>query len=363
MTISIFATRLLSARKAKGMSLQKLADVLGGEYNKQLLNRFEKGIQKPNSTQLIDISKILNINSDYFSKPVRFELGEVYFRKTLKLNKTNQERIKEVATDYLERYIELEEALGIPSSLKFTPQSVSVNFDSIETVAEKLRKEIWQIGFEPLASIVNILEEHGIKVFAIDNLDGEPLPDSFSGFSKIVKENIGFIVFNNHSTIPLVRRRFTLLHEFAHLYLKLKGLEHKQAERLCNAFAGAVLIPKQTLIETFGSFRTNFLTNELLLFKKKFGASLSAIMYRNKEVGIVSESYLKYFMIEYNQKWRNLERNGYEGQESSDRFLQLLLRALAQDVISESKAASLNNMKVAEFHTFLERMFDENSHN
>lgn len=364
MTNSPFATRLSSARKMKGWSLQKMADSLGEDFNKQLLNRLESGSQKPDAKQLISISSLFKLPTDFFMKPTKVELGSVDYRKTLKLNKTTQERVKEVASEYLERYLELEDLLGLDSEVSFKLKSIKItpnNHEQIEKAAEHLRQSVWKVGFDPLASIVRILEEHGIKVFAIDKLDDEILPDSFSGFSTIVNGKIGFIVFNNSETIPLVRRRFTLLHEFSHLYLDLTGLEEKEAERLCDSFAGSVLIPKQILINTFGEKRNSISPNELSLFKKQYGASLSAIMYRNKDAGIVSESNAKYFMIQYNRLYRKHEGKGYNGVENSDRFLQLLLRALAQEIISESKAASLNHMKTAQFRIYLDKMFDENS--
>lgn len=41
-------------------------------------------------------------------------------------------------------------------------------------------------------------------------------------------------------------------------------------------------------------------------------------------------------------------------QEKSDRFLQLLMRAVAEEVISISKAASLNNQKLGEFRDLID---------
>ena len=39
----------------------------------------------------------------------------------------------------------------------------------------------------------------------------------------------------------------------------------------------------------------------------------------------------------------------FEGKVSSNRFDQLIFRGLSEDIISMSKAASLKNMKLAEF--------------
>lgn len=51
--------------------------------------------------------------------------------------------------------------------------------------------------------------------------------------------------------------------------------------------------------------------------------------------------------------WKIEEPYIYNGKESSSRFDQLVFRALSEEIISISKAASLNNMKVSEFKTRL----------
>ena len=47
--------------------------------------------------------------------------------------------------------------------------------------------------------------------------------------------------------------------------------------------------------------------------------------------------------------WKVEEPYEYEGKEKSNRFDQLLFRALSEELISFSKAASLDNMRLAEF--------------
>jgi hypothetical protein len=73
-------------------------------------------------------------------------------------------------------------------------------------------------------------------------------------------------------------------------------------------------------------------------------------MYRAKSLGFVSELLLKRFMIKYNKdKLRYNEPGEFNSPEQSGRFIQLLLRAVAEEIITTSKAASLNKQKLAEF--------------
>lgn len=363
---SPFPQRLINARKMKGLSLQKLATVLGDPFNKQLLHRLENGTQNPDSEQLARLSSLLGQPVDFFLKPLKASMGQIDFRKTQKVGKKATDRIIEVASDYFERYLELEDLLGITQNKNKLLQSVKISLDNpkgIVSEAINIREKIWKVGLDPLASIVHILEDNGIKVFIIDELDGLPLDTSFSGFSTVINENVGCIVINGNSKLPLVRKRFTLLHEFAHLYLNLHGMENREAEKLCDGLAGSILLPKKALLDTFGERRTSVHFNELKLFKRTYGASLSSILYALYSNGVISQSYFTSCIIQYNAIHKKDENKGYEGSEHSDRFQQLLLRALITGIISESKAAALMNMKVGQFSQYLDNMFDEDSSN
>jgi len=347
-----FPIRLASARKMKGFSLQKLAELLGEPFNKQLLNRLESGMQSPSSDQLIRLSESLGRTIDYLMKPNDIKIQQIDFRKTISVGKKVTDRILEVSNEYLERYLELEDLLGLDSNLKFNPKSVCIEYNSKKAILEeanKVRNKDWEVGKDALGSIIPILESQGVKVFVLEDLDGDLIDEKFSGFSTLINNTIGFIVINGNPNVSLVRRRFTLLHEFAHLYLNLDGIQDREAEKLCDAFAGAILIPNERLIETFGESRTQIHISELKLFKAEYGSSLSSIMYGLYSNGVISKSYFTNWMIDYNRYYRKNECNGYSGAEKSNRFMQLLLRALTTEIISESKAAALNNQKTGDF--------------
>jgi Zn-dependent peptidase ImmA (M78 family)/DNA-binding XRE family transcriptional regulator len=341
-----FSERLKHARKMNGLSLQELSDKMDNAFSKQDLNRLELGEKLPDSEVLIKLSRALGLTTDYFSKTEVLSLEHVEFRKLVKLPKKEQESVKGRAGDFLERYLELESHLGIKSKAPFKYQNYRIQEKSIaqdiENAASELRN-ILKIGNDPIYNIHELLEERGIKVVPVT------AEYSFSGLSALVEKSIMLMVYNNCVDIPLVRRRFTILHELGHLFLDLSAFEAKQAERICDQFAGAVLLPKDKLLDYLGKHRKSIFINELQYIKQYFGISLPAIMYRAKSLEIISDHYLKYFMIRYNQSYKQHESSGYDGKEVSNRFMQLLIRAVAEDIISTSKAAALNNQKLAEF--------------
>lgn len=338
-----FPERLKSARKINGLSLQELSEALGNSLSKQTLNRLESGEQNPDSETLSKLCKALHVTLDYFFKDNSVLLENVEFRKLKKLPVKEQEKVKNQTKEYLERYFELESLLGLEYTLPFKLKSFVVKVPYDADIAAKEMRKILKIGSDAIYNIVELLEEHHIKVH---KTYANP---SFSGLSTIIDGKLGVIVYNDHEDIPLVRKRFTVLHELGHLFMDLSAVDEKVAERLCDGFAGAMLLPGDKLMSYFGGKRTTVYTNELISIKKNNGISLTAIMYRAKMLNLISESYLKYFMIKYNQNLKKLEKLNYEGREESDRFIQLLMRAVAQEIISSTKAAALNNQKLSEF--------------
>lgn len=344
-----FSERLKAARKMNGYSLQDLSDAIRNQLNKQSIQRLETGEAKPDSETISLLSKALKLPPNYFVRETAVSLEDLTFRKLKKLPVKEQEKVIAQTVDYLERYLELEEMLGINNKISFAPKGYTIkNETDVEQAAMDLRKK-WKLGEDALPNIVEMLEENNIKVYLLK------ADKSFSGMSTILNNKIGVIVLNENEEIPVVRRRFSALHELAHLYLDLSQFDEKKIEKMCDHFAASMLIIPEKLISILGKKRTNIVMQELYFISEQYGISLSAIAYHAFSLGIISASYHKFFMIRYNQfKTREKEFTVYAGKEGSDRFLQLLYRAVAEEIISTSKAASLNNQRLADFREMLD---------
>lgn len=344
-----FPERFKAARKMNGFSLQDLSDALKNHYNKQHLQRLETGESKPDGETVKLLSRALHVQPDYFFRETIVSLEDLTFRKLKKLPAREQEKVKARTTDFLERYLELEDMLGIDNQIPFKPKSFQVKDElDVENAAIALRKN-WKIGEDALPNIVEMLEENRLKVILLD------ADKSFSGMSTIVDRKFGVIVLNQNREIPIVRQRFSALHELAHLYLDLHAFEEKRVEKLCDHFAACMLILPSKLREKLGTRRSSFVMNELAIISGQYGMSMSAIAYHAYNLGIITTSYHKFFMIKYNQyKTRDKEFTIYSGKENSERLLQLLFRAVAEEIISTSKAASLYNQKLGDFRELLD---------
>jgi Zn-dependent peptidase ImmA (M78 family) len=196
-----------------------------------------------------------------------------------------------------------------------------------------------------------MLEENNIKVFQLS------VDKSFFGMSTIIKDKIAVVVLNNNQEIPIVRLRFTALHELAHLYLDLSAFDKddKECEKMCDLFAGALLLPAMKIKQYLGAKRGQVFMKEWQMIAAQYGISLAATMYRAFTVDIITPSYFKLCMINYNKfNTREKEQTVYTHAENPDRFLQLLIRAVAEEVISTTKAASLNRQKLGDFREILD---------
>jgi Zn-dependent peptidase ImmA (M78 family) len=340
---SSFSQRLKAARVMAGLSMDALVVRMGHRVSKQAISKYENGLMSPDSGTLIALSEALSVKPDFFFAEHEITLKAVSFRKKSSTGKKDVASLIARVKDEMERYFELESFFppSGPRSVKI-PEAAIASQDEIEATALKLR-HMWGVGKEgPVASVIRLLEEHGIKVIELD------APDGFDGLSGMA-EGAPFLVLNK--AVPSDRKRFTALHEFAHLCLSFDpAIRPSEKEKLCHSFGGAFLLPRDILIKELGTNkRVEVSFFELRSLKIQYGISMQAIMYRARQHGIVSEYAYEAFSKEISAHgWRKKEPGEYPVEESPRRFDQLLHRAISEEMISMSKAAYLAKRSIEE---------------
>jgi len=343
---NIFGSRLKLARKMAGYSLQELADALEKKVTKQSLNKYEMGLMNPSGDVLVAISSTLKVKPDYFLKRNQVELGEILFRKKASLSKKNEESVVEKVRDYVERYLEIENIVGVITEFKNPLKNSAIaTKKDVELAATKLRKE-WDLGTDPIPNIIEMLELKGIKVLLIDDVE------EIDGLAVFTSSRIPVVVVNIRNK-PIERIRFTIVHELAHLLLNFEkhiAALPKEVEIFCHLFSSCFLIPSEMLTKLIGSAKRNYIQiNELISIKEYYGISLRAIVHRLKELEIIVNSYYERWMVWLSKTYGAKNEPGeYKGEEKSRNFDQLVNRALAEELISLSKAAALWNISINE---------------
>ncbi len=345
---AIFSQRLAQARKMRGLSLRELANLLGARVSYNALHRYELGDMLPSSNVLVALCETLKEPADFFFRPIQVSLTGIEFRKKTGLGAKKEASIKEKAADFFERYLEIEEILGLAGEFKnpLAGQNRITDSLSIENAAASLRGA-WGLGMDALPSVIPLLEERHVKIYEVE---GDKKFDGLSGKAG----NIPAIVLNMEQ--PSDRKRFTALHELGHLILDFSAAQYdpKGKEKACLDFAGAMLLPKQVLFQELGEKRTRVRLDELKEIKKRFGISCVAIMKRAEKLGIFGAPQMQRFWILWNKcGFRTEDPGEWCMPEQAERFEQLVLRAATEKLISETKGAALMNTPLTEFRSHL----------
>lgn len=335
--------RIKELRIQKGFSQEDLA--LRANFSKSYIQKFEEGQREVKSSQLVqlaealdmDISDIISstnyISTEFAVKNIEFreahkiEFGVDYFEKKI-LNFLYK---KHAAYSRLERI--LNEQIVFTNPLKNF--GVIENNESVEIATKILRKK-WKFENTPIYDLITFLEDLGIKIFEVVE------DQDFVGFSCWVKST-PIIVINTRNT-DISRRRFTVLHELAHLLLSFKSDENKDdIEHYCDQFAGAMLLPQEVLFSYVNSISITL--EELKRIKSKYGISVLAILVRMVNVRLISWEKYREWRDMYNS-WTQKESE-YNGKENIGRFNYLLAKGLREGLLSKDLASELSGIPIS----------------
>ncbi|MGH9334725.1 MAG: ImmA/IrrE family metallo-endopeptidase [Vicinamibacteria bacterium] len=285
-------------------------------------------------------------------EPVDFRKG---IDKDTKARTSPRDRahVETEVLEWIERYLQIESVLELDSAHWHSPLSSPRRLGKIgdsEKLAEDVRKA-WKLGIDPIPNMTELLEEKGLKVLIAR------LPERVSGFTCLVGQPQGdsklpVIVVN--SLFSLERRRLTLAHELAHRLLHPDSLPHKDEERAATVFAGAFLMTREHLLREVGKHRNALGYRELIDLKRIYRVSGAALLMRLRELEVISQSTLIYAFQGIARGWRTREPEELElekergRRERPRRFERLCYRALAEGLISSTKAEELLRLPLAE---------------
>lgn len=340
----MFGERLLRARTAAGLSMQALAQAVGLSAN--MIKKYEHGVSMPSSDSLLKLAKALSVRVEYFFRPVTVQLSNIEYRKRANTSKGLLGRVHADVLEQVERWIDLENQWPVFPVPKYEiPQcvpSIIQSLDDVDRLADALRNE-WALGFDRISDLIDLLEQHGILVVVTGSVED----GTIDGLQAHANDK-PVLVVSAHASGD--RQRFTLAHELGHLLMHGRLAEGIDEEKACNRFASCFLLPEVSLRKQLGNSRSNIELQELYLLKHEFGISMLACLYRAKEAGIIKESLYKSYLIRFSKHgWRKVEPGEPYPVEKTSFFEQLVYYALAENIISDSKAAELLGMSLMRF--------------
>ena len=341
----MFATKLKQLRLARGFTLEGLADKMGGMVTKQALSKYEKGAASPSPAVHIRLAEALGVKSSELFRESTISIEFRGYRKRSTFPKRDQEGIESFVKESLEQRIHLQ-ALVQEGKPNIPVQNFRVEcLEDAETAAEQLRKQ-WNLGEAPISSVISLLENKLVHVFEVD-VPG----DRFDGISALAydegRELKGAAVISRN-LISGERQRLNLVHELGHLVLDIgKELDEEKA---AFRFAGAFLAPPSLVRREVGKSRSSIQLKELLLLKKLFGMSIQALLYRLRDLGIITDSFYTWSCIQVNRLGMKKKEVEELPQEEPQWLKRNVLRAFSEGVISHEEAERLLGEPLEEVH-------------
>ena len=337
--------RLKLAQAAAGLSQRDLAARINGRVTAQAISTYDRNISMPGSGALIALAGGLDVSVDYLLGDQDIVLEGIECRTKRRIGRREEARIEATVLHRVERYLTIEEILGLPTVAwdqpRAAPYTVAGDPAAVEHGARSLR-DYWGVGFDPIPNMAELLEERGVKVLETDLTH-------IGGLTVRVRCGTPSIV-----PVIVVKRttwgehqRFTMAHELGHLVLDFGP--QTDAEEAAQRFAGAFLMPADALRAAIGKRRTSIGWSELFDVKRMFGVSVQSLTQRCQTLGIFTKVLCRRLFSEFSRLgWT---RPPYDEPcampaEQSGRFERLCVRAVAEGAIAEARAAELLGITV-----------------
>ena len=315
--------RLKEALQFREKKMTELADETN--ISKQSLSLYANGGNIPPFENVIKIAKALSFPIDFFmvEDGCTATTGNTYFRSQASATKKSRTaqiiKLEYVARMYevLLNYINFPE-LNLPKVDIDLPENsmdtdTDVVFEKIEQLAASVR-EFWNLGNGPIDSLQYVLESNGIIVTGFSGVGSNI--DAFSQQISVNSRTV-YIIALALGEKPLERLRFDMAHELGHILMHTWGEnnediskdEFNAREKQANMFASALLLPKDGFSRMVSAYPTN--VDYYKSLKKKWKVSMQAMMYRTRQLDIISANQFQYMM-------RTVSKNGWRTKEPGD---------------------------------------------
>lgn len=320
-------TRLRYAREIKGWTQTVLAEKLG--IQQSMVALLERGARMPSADLQQRIVEVTGFPLAFFmDEPENeFPLGSLLYRKHSDL--PAQERI------WSHRIAEMSFNLMQHMAEQLKPLVLRIPKDIDEdaaTAAQLVRSAIGCDPASPLKNLMNRLEKAGVSIIMLPE-EIERL-DSFSTWVDGTKP---VIVLTRGK--PGDRQRMSLAHELGHLTLhrsirgSLEGIEKEAFQ-----FAAELLMPEEAMRREMIAPVTLSGIAEL---KLRWGVAMQALLYRARELGIISPRQYKYLVIQQTREWgRKVEPQATYIKPHKPRVIRQMAELLYGDNINYRKLAS-----------------------
>lgn len=291
-------SRLALARKRRGLTKKYIAESVGISSAALSSYESEESPKSPSAATLASLAHILGFPEEFFFlediEPIRAEI--VNFRARTKM--TRKQRDCSLASGDLAVILNgwIADRFSLPSANLPNCENIDP-----ETAAIFVRS-CWSLGSLPIRHMIDILELHGVRVFSLP--EKHIAIDAFSFWD----ENTGtpYILLNTLKSGE--RGRMDAAHELGHLvmhrHVNLND-PNRDIEAEANKFASHFLMPSCD-VRLYKYQHASI--DDLITIKKRWQVSLSALIYRLKQLDLLSD-------WKYHSLYRQISAKGMRTKE------------------------------------------------
>lgn len=324
--------RLTQAREARGLTKVALAAMVG--RSSPTLTKWEAGDTVPEAESLERLATALNCPESWFLQSVPDYGSAPYFFRS---NASTSKAACSVAMNRIQWLqdvsLRLQEFIDWPAVNVPHLEHANINTLTDAAVEDMVLecREAWGLGLGPVSDMLLALENAGV-ICGREEI-GHVKMDGLSHWSALDGRPYVYLVADKAN---YYRSRFDAAHELGHLVLHryVQGTEfnkkYKVIEDQAHLFASSFLLPAESFSLELNSWPT---LDTFIALKKRWKVSIGAMIFRAKQLGIVTDDYAT-------RLWKNYSGRGWrrgEPMDSDTPFEETRLLKRAVSMIVDSK--------------------------
>jgi len=350
--------RVALARKEAGLTQAELSKRLGFK-DRQILSNIESGKRKVSSDELLKLMESLGRELRFFTDPLRLAGEGAFSWRAPQAEAELLDEFEERAGEWVATYrffcrISGERFSPITPQLALTAKS---SFEDAQLAAEALVVE-WELGRQPILELRRKVEEElGVLVLSI------AAPSGISGAACQLPQFNTILINRNE---PEGRRNFDFAHELFHVLTwdrlpprRIDGVpatkyKDKRVENLADNFAGALLMPRDSLAREWKIREELEIHDRLNDIAGVFFVTSVAVKWRCRALDLLCDADL--VGIDDGRLTWNGRTNGEQRVPSlfSESFVRRLQWALDNGALSVRRAARILGLSIYEMRQLIE---------